>query len=87
MTEATAADLARLAARSFKISEPLNRQIRIEGGDGSNFSYANTLLCLCAEVLCAFRWLVEAHSERQVQHCAWISRNLLERSIWCEYSV
>ncbi|MBS1859335.1 MAG: hypothetical protein JST11_28435 [Acidobacteria bacterium] len=82
----TEADLTQLIARSLRISEPLNRRIKSEG-EKANFSYANTLLCLCAEVLSAFGSLAEARSRKQVRHAAWASRNLLELSIWCEYCV
>jgi hypothetical protein len=83
MTEATAADLIKLTAYSVRVAEPLKKQIKDEGD--LSFSYANTLLCLCAEVLRAFHFLVEAHFRKQVQHAAWAARNLLELSIWCEY--
>ena len=86
MTDATTDDLARLAAQSVTISEPLNRRIKNKGFQ-SGFSYANVLLCLCAEVLGSVHSLAQARSQKQVQHAAWIARNLLELSVWCEYCV
>jgi hypothetical protein len=77
--------IMQLAAHSLRISETLNRRIEEDSAQQDGFSYANTLLCLCAEVLNTFRSLAEAHFKNQVQHTAWLSRNLLELSIWCEY--
>ena len=85
MTEETAADLTKLAAHSLRISETLNRQIKADGVQKDGYSHPNTLLCLCAEVLRMFCYLVDAHFKKQVQHTAWLARNLLELSIWCEY--
>ena len=83
MTEKTGADLAGVAIRSAKIFEPLKRHV--DGGDHCKSAYANTLVCLCAEVLSAFSSLVDAHSRSQLQETAWLSRNLLELLIWCSY--
>ena len=83
MTEATLQDLSGLAVRSAKIFELLKPHVH--GADRSGSAYAKTLVCLCAEVLNALNSLADAHSKSQVQHTAWLSRNLLELLIWCEY--
>jgi hypothetical protein len=83
MTETTATDLAELAKRSAKIFGPLKRHVEV--CDQPLSGYANTLICLCAEVLSTFSFMVDAHSRSQLQHTAWLSRNLLELVIWCAY--
>ena len=82
----TLEELAQMLALSARVGERLNRKLAQEDGE-DEFSYANTLLCLSAEVLGAFSFLVEAHRRKQVQHAAWAARNLLELSIWCEYCI
>ncbi len=71
MTDATGADLVKVAAQSLRISERLNRQITEEGAQRHEFSYANTLLCLCAEVLGAFYSLVVSRTLCATRETMW----------------
>ncbi len=78
-------DLLALQVRFESIGAPLNDRIVVGESQALRFSYANTLLCLSSEVMASFIHLIQACSQKQVQHAAWAARNLLELSVWCGY--